>query len=103
MSTQPNTWYVRGEGNQPAGPLTVQELIQSWRAGSMPTPSAGARTWRSGFLWVQSHAPGNISTALTGGWVLKEGPYYSIMAIVLLVGIYGIVNPVRALISQQKG
>ena len=38
MSTQPNTWSVRGESNQPAGRLTAQELIQSWRAGSMPTP-----------------------------------------------------------------
>ena len=56
-----------------------------------------------GFVWAQSHAPGNISTALTGGWLFNEGPYYSIMALVLLIGVYGIVNLVRALMSQQKG
>jgi hypothetical protein len=55
------------------------------------------------FLWAQSHAPGNFSTLLTGGWVLKEGPCYGVMGLVCLLGIFGIVNLVRALISQQKG
>ena len=73
------------------------------KKGSVLAGAGGLVASVIGFLWVQSHAPGNISTALTGRWVLKERPYYSIMAVVLLVGIYGIVNPVRSLISQQKG
>lgn len=53
------------------------------------------------FIWVQSHAPGNIGAALTSGWVLKEWAYYSFVAFVLLVAIYGIVNLARALRSKQ--
>jgi hypothetical protein len=73
------------------------------KKGSVLAGAGGLVVSVIGFLWAQAHAPGNISTALTGGWTLKEGPYYGIMALVLLVGIYGIVNLVRAIISQQKG
>jgi hypothetical protein len=55
------------------------------------------------FLWIQSHAPSNIATALNGGWALKEGPYYSFLALVVLVGVCGTVYLVQSLISQQKG
>jgi prepilin-type processing-associated H-X9-DG protein len=42
---QPRCWYIRGEGNQPAGPSTAQQLIQSWQAGRL---SAATVCWREG-------------------------------------------------------
>jgi hypothetical protein len=73
------------------------------KKGSVLAGAGGLVALVIGFLWAQSHAPGNIKAALIGGWTLKEGPFYGIMALVLLVGIYGIVNLVRAIISPQKG
>jgi len=73
------------------------------KKGSVLAGAGGLVVSVIGFQWTQSHAPGNISTAMTDGWVLKEGPYYSIMALTVLVGIHGIVNFVRAIILQQKG
>lgn len=35
MSTQSASWYVRGEGNRPAGPYSTEELIESRRAGRL--------------------------------------------------------------------
>ena len=55
-----------------------------------------------GFLFAQSHAPGSISRGLTSGWVLKEGPYYGIIAVAVLLGVCGVVILVQAIISQQK-
>ncbi len=45
MSTQSGPWYIRGEGNQPAGPFTADQLIQSWRAGRL---DANTICWREG-------------------------------------------------------
>ncbi len=35
MGEQRSSWYVRGKGNQPTGPFTAEELIQSVRAGRL--------------------------------------------------------------------
>ena len=45
MSDQSHSWYIRGEGNQPAGPFPSEELIQSWRAGRL---DANTICWREG-------------------------------------------------------
>ena len=45
MSGQSHSWYIRGEGNQPAGPFTTEELLQSWRAGRLRTNTI---CWREG-------------------------------------------------------
>ena len=55
------------------------------------------------FLFGQSHAPGNISAALTGGWVLKVGPYYGIIAVAVLLAVCGVVILVQAFTTQRKG
>ena len=31
MSDRNRPWYIRGAGNQPAGPFTAEQLVQSWR------------------------------------------------------------------------
>ena len=31
MNTQSPSWYIPGEGKQPTGPFTAQQIIQSWR------------------------------------------------------------------------
>ena len=41
------------------------------KKGSVLAGAGGLVASVIGFLWAQSHAPGNISTALSGGWVLK--------------------------------
>ena len=35
MNDASRCWYIRGEGNQPAGPFVAEQLIQSWRAGRL--------------------------------------------------------------------
>lgn len=35
MSTQYSSWYIPGEGNQPAGPFTTEQIIESWQAGRL--------------------------------------------------------------------
>ncbi len=50
MSTQFGSWYLRGDGNQPAGPFTAEALIQSWRAGRL---EASTICWREGMTqWL---------------------------------------------------
>jgi hypothetical protein len=43
VNNQPNSWYVRGEGNQPAGPFTTEQIFQWWQAGRL---RADAVCWR---------------------------------------------------------
>ena len=45
MSSQSHSWYVRGDGNQPAGPFTAEELTQSCQAGRL---DANTVCWREG-------------------------------------------------------
>ena len=33
MSTAAPCWYIRGEGNEPAGPFTPEQILELWRAG----------------------------------------------------------------------
>ena len=64
----------------------------------------GATTAVAGVLigiWTQSHAPNNLATALSGGWYLRPGPYYGLIALAVLLALYGIVNIARALKSQK--
>ena len=35
MTSNSPSWYIPGEGKQPAGPFTAEQLIQSWRAGKI--------------------------------------------------------------------
>ena len=49
MSSE-DLWYVRGEGNQPAGPFSSEELLESWRAGRL---HADTICWREGMTqWL---------------------------------------------------
>ena len=45
MSDKSQSWYIRGEANQPAGPYTAEQLIASWRAGRV---DAITICWREG-------------------------------------------------------
>ena len=45
MGEQATSWYIPGEGKQPAGPFTAEQLIQSWRAGRL---DASTICWREG-------------------------------------------------------
>ena len=50
MSDQSYSWYVRGEGNQPTGPFTTEELIESLRSGRL---DANTICWREGLAqWL---------------------------------------------------
>ena len=35
MNASGSAWYIPGEGKQPTGPFTAEQLIQSWRAGRL--------------------------------------------------------------------
>jgi hypothetical protein len=66
--------------------------------------SAGAIALVLGILlgvWTQSHAPGNLTAALLGGWVLNPAPYYALIALAVLLAAYGVVNIARAVIKSQ--
>jgi hypothetical protein len=50
MTTNSASWYVPGEGKQPAGPFTAEQLVQSWRAGKI---SDRTMCWREGMAqWL---------------------------------------------------
>lgn len=71
------------------------------RQGSMITGAICFVLSVIGYFWLQSHAPGDFYALLMNKWVLREGPYYSMLAIDLLVGIYGIINLARAIRSGK--
>ncbi len=54
-----------------------------------------------GLLWLSPHAPSN-TTSSGIEWRLNEFPYYAILAFLVWLGVYGLVNLVRGLILQQK-
>ena len=43
--SETDSWYIRGEHNQPAGPFTAEQIIQFWRAGRL---DANTICWREG-------------------------------------------------------
>src|SRR4030042_680869 len=45
MNTETSSWYIRGEGNQPAGPFTADDLRESWQAGRLEPATP---CWRDG-------------------------------------------------------
>ena len=45
MTTGASCWYIPGDGQQPAGPFTAEEIIQSWRAGRV---DGNTICWREG-------------------------------------------------------
>jgi hypothetical protein len=50
MGEQRSSWYVRGKGNQPTGPFTAEELLQSVRAGQLDPNTI---CWREGMSqWI---------------------------------------------------
>ena len=70
------------------GGIGPQQPVWSWSRSSRTVHA------RNGFHRPSLPVAVGLATA---------GPYYGILALVLLVGVYGIVNVVRSLISQQKG
>lgn len=52
-------------------------------------------------VWTQSHAPGNLATALLGGWVFRPAPYYGLIAVTALLAAHGVVNLARAVIKSR--
>ena len=81
MSDQSHSWYIRGEGNQPAGPFPSEELIQSWRAGRL---DANTICWREGMSqWLpmsqvepfaSAIASANASRQATAGAARSPAP-----------------------------
>ena len=50
MGNQSASWYIPGEGSQPAGPFTAEQLFQSWRAGKL---SDRTKCWCEGMAqWL---------------------------------------------------
>ena len=50
MDTGGSCWYIGGEGNQPAGPFSAEQIIESWCAGSV---DANTVCWREGMAeWL---------------------------------------------------
>ena len=45
MSTNSPSWYIPGEGKQPAGPFTSEQVVQLWKDGRL---RADAVCWRDG-------------------------------------------------------
>jgi len=45
MSTDSPSWYIPGKGKEPAGPFTAEQLLQSWRSGTL---DANTICWREG-------------------------------------------------------
>jgi hypothetical protein len=45
MSTNPPAWYIPGDGKQPAGPFTAEQVLKWWQEGRL---RADAVCWREG-------------------------------------------------------
>ena len=74
MRTQSPLWYLRGKGNQPAGPFTAEQVLQGWQAGRL---RADAICWREGmpqWLPLSQIEPfaSAIGQANTSGQVAKK-------------------------------
>ena len=49
-ASSPCTWYIQGDGGQPAGPFNTEQIIQSWKAGRL---TANTVCWREGMTnWL---------------------------------------------------
>ena len=50
MSSNSPSWYIPGEGRQPVGPFTAEQLVQFWRTGKL---SDKAMCWQEGMTkWL---------------------------------------------------
>ena len=50
MGNQATSWYIPGEGKQPTGPFTAEQLFQAWQAGRL---SDTTMCWREGMTrWL---------------------------------------------------
>ena len=45
VSGPPTLWYLPGEGHQPAGPFTAEQVLQCWQSGKLRTNTV---CWREG-------------------------------------------------------
>ncbi len=62
MSIQSSEWYIRGEDDQPTGPFTAEELVQSLQAGRL---DANTICWREGMpQWLPIGEVEPFATAL---------------------------------------
>ena len=71
VSTPSGSWYIRGEGNRPAGPFTADELIQSWRAGRL---DANTICWREGMpQWLRLAQVEPFASVAASAGVPRQG------------------------------
>ena len=50
MTSNSPSWYIPGEGKQPTGPFTAEQLFQSWKAGKLTDTTM---CWREGMTqWL---------------------------------------------------
>lgn len=62
MSTTPSSWYIRGEGGQPTGPFTAEQLVQSLQVGRLDRNNI---CWREGMpQWLPMGEVEPFATAL---------------------------------------
>ena len=70
MSEQSHFWYVRGEGNQPAGPFTAEVIIESWQAGRL---NANTICWREGMSqWLPLSQVEPFASAIASASVPRQ-------------------------------
>ena len=62
MSTNSASWYIPGEGKQPAGPFTAEQVVERWQEGRL---RADAVCWREGMLqWLPLSQVEPFATAM---------------------------------------
>ena len=79
MGDKVASWYIPGEGNQPAGPFTAEQLFQSWRAGKL---SDTTKCWREGMTqWLPLAQVEPFALAIRRARTSRDTTAHSRMAI----------------------
>jgi hypothetical protein len=100
MSNQSHSWYVPGEGSQPAGPFTSEELIQSWRAGKI---SDKTMCWREGMTqWLPLTQVEPFASAMASAGVPRQSPRRILVVSAATVGLVLLLLALVILALQAK-
>lgn len=72
MSADPSSWYIPGEENEPVGPFSTEQIIESWQAGRL---GADTLIWREGMTqWQPLAQVEPFASVLQSGRAFSQSP-----------------------------
>jgi hypothetical protein len=101
MGTPAASWYIPGEGNQPAGPFTAEQLFQSWRTGKLSDTS---KCWREGMTqWLPLAQVEPFASAIRSAGASRHATPEAMRAGALPKDKSALPIPAKALPKRSKG